>query len=174
MISFAQLVEAIQGAVNQAADAVHKENIHSLLEYFEPIEKSVSKSDGDDRSASISAFETMTPRMVHLKFPKMHHDGIKEHTVSVPLLTLSPVPCLQIGDVQVEIDLEILEDNGVIMVGFPKAANSGPSQNPVTNEPPKGGSNAKIKINVIAHKETHGSSALIEGYNKILRAQLPN
>ncbi len=174
MIRFSSLVEAIQGAVNQAADAVSRENIKSLLEYFQPVEQSVSKSDGDDLSVSISDFERMTPRMVHLQFPKMTASGPIEHCVSVPLLTLSPIPSLQIGDVQVEIDLEILEDNGVIMVGFPKAEKGGTSLDPVNNEPKKGGSNAKITINIKSHEGTQGSSALIEGYNKVLRAQLPN
>ena len=46
MIRFSSLVEAIQGAVNQAADAVSRENIKSLLEYFQPVEQSDSESDG--------------------------------------------------------------------------------------------------------------------------------
>lgn len=174
MIRFSSLVEAIQGAVNQAADAVSRENIKSLLEYFHPIEQSVNQSDGDDHFLSVSDFEKMTPRMVHLQFPKMTANGPIEHLVSVPLLTLSPIPSLQIGDVQVEIDLEILEDNGVLMVGFPKTEKGSTSPEPVINESRKGGSNAKITINIKSHEGTQGSSALIEGYNKVLRAQLPN
>ena len=112
--------------------------------------------------------------MVHLQFPKMTASGPIEHCVSVPLLTLSPIPSLQIGDVQVELDLEMLEDNGVLMVGFPKREKGDTSLGPVSNEPKKGGSNAKITINIKSHEGTQGTSALIEGYNKVLRAQLPN
>lgn len=174
MISFSSLVQAIQGSVDQAAESVSRENINGLLEYFHPLAPDEnSKNAKDESSISIADLEKMSPRMVQLQYPKITADGPVEHFVSVPLITLSPVPILQVSDVSVEIDLEIVESDGEIMVGFPRSNSSGGSDSTSTNS---GGSNAnsKITINIKANEKPQGVQALIEGYNKALRAQLPN
>ena len=177
MISFSSLVSAVQGAIDQAVDMVARENIHSLLDYFE---EEATDEDGEAVTKNISEVTRLSdlgklePKMVKLKYPKLTPNGPVEHHVSVPLLTLSPIPCLQLRDVEVEMDLELVEDSGEIMVGFPQANSSGESG---VTQASKGGAtkpNAKIKINVNANDRAAGVTALIEGYNKVLRAQLPN
>lgn len=172
MISFSSLVQAIQGSVDKAAESVSRENINGLLEYFHPLSSEDSNSDSGS-SITVADLEKMSPRMVQLQYPKMTSDGPVEHFVSVPLITLSPVPILQVSDVSVEIDLEIVESDGEIMVGFPQSKGAASSDATTTSS---GGSNAnsKITINIKANEKPMGVQALIEGYNKALRAQLPN
>lgn len=176
MITFTSLMHTVQSAVDQAAESVTRENINSLLEYFHPLE---GESSTDDKSSndqiSVADLEKMSPRMVQLQYPKMTHDGPVEHMVSVPLITLSPIPILQVSDVQVELELEMVENDGDLMVGFPQKSGDthGEAGATVTNG---GGSNAnsKITLNIKANEKPSGVQALIEGYSKALRAQLPN
>lgn len=176
MIKFTSLVTAIQGAIDQAVDMVSRENINALMDYFQPDPDSESSKDtpeGDSRDQALSAIQEMEPKVVRMKYPKLTPNGPVEHYVSVPLITLSPVPSLALSDVDVEMDLEVVEDNGEIMVGFPQAQ----SGKTGLLKPSKGGAaqpNAKIKINIKANDRAAGVTALVEGYNKMLRAQLPN
>lgn len=179
MLDFTNLVSAIQGAVNQAVDSVSRENINNLLQFFHPMENADADKTSDDGSSDTTAkvltqVERMTPKSVKLEYPKMTHNGPVNHAVDVPLITLSPVPSLQISDVHVEMDLEVVEDNGVVMVGFPQSQLvTAQGSNNVT----QGGKttpNAKITINIKADQRPLGVTALVEGYNKALRAQLPN
>jgi len=175
MITFNNLVQAIQGAVDQAAESVSRENINGLLEYFHPLQSERTASGKhDDTEFSVADLEEMAPRMVQLQYPKLTKDGPVEHLVSVPLITLSPVPILQVSDVQVEMDLEIAESDGEIIVGFPQV--NQPDTNDHSSTPATGGShaNSKITLNIKANEKPMGVKALIEGYNKTLRAQLPN
>ncbi len=174
MILFSSLVSAIQGAVEQAVHAVSRENINNLVEFFHPLEESSASSTDESESVQeqqelgVSQIEKMTPRTVQLEYPRMTSEGPVNHFVAVPLITLAPVPSLQIEDVQVEMDLEIIEDNGEVMVGFPQKNDAtAPSKGQI--QP-----NASIKINIKANQRPHGVTALVEGYNKALRAQLPN
>jgi hypothetical protein len=174
MITFNNLVQTIQGAVDQAAESVSRENINGLLEYFHPLtpDEKTESNNGNDNTISIADLEKMSPRMVQLQYPKITKDGPTEHFVSVPLITLSPVPVLQVSDVQVEMDLEIVESDGEIMVGFPQSKQTGESKSSEAST--TGGSNAKITLNIKANEKPMGVQSLIEGYNKTLRAQLPN
>ena len=171
MIRFESFVTVLQGAVSQAVESVSRENINGLLQYFHPLDEA-DATDSKDENA-LAKIEKMTPRTVALEFPKMTHDGVEEHIVSVPLITLSPVQSLQVTDVQMEIDLEIVEENGDILAGFPQ--NSRPADNAsANNEAGKSSPNSKITINIKANERPMGVTAIIEGYNKSLRAQLPN
>jgi len=87
----------------------------------------------------------------------------------VPLISLAPVVNLQLSTIDIEMDLEVMEKEGEVMVGFPQHKSSflfGEK-----TDSPK--SNAKIKITINSGGRTPGVKALIEGYDKALRAQIP-
>lgn len=167
LIKLTQLVTAIQGAVEQAKEAVSRENIDTLMGYFHQ-----SKTLGSsERSRDLKDIEHLTPITVKMKYPKQTPEGPVEHFVSVPLITLTPVESLQIDDVKVEIDLEVMEDNGEVMVGFPQPKKGGLLRSANDRS---ASTNAKITITIKADDKSSGVQALVEGYNKSLRAQIPN
>lgn len=167
LIKLTQLVTAIQGAVDQAMETVSRENINTLMGYFHQ-----SKNiDASERSRELSDIEHLTPKSVRMKYPKSTPDGPVEHFVSVPLITLTPVPSLQLDDVKVEMDLEVMEDNGEVMVGFPQPKKSGLLR---SSKDSNSAPNAKITITIKADDKSSGVQAIVEGYNKTLRAQIPN
>jgi len=169
LIKLTQLVTAIQGAVDQAMETVSRENINTLMGYFHQSKS----SNSSEKSHELTDIEHLTPKSVRMKYPKMTKEGPIEHFVSVPLITLTPVPSLQLEDVKVEMDLEVIEDNGEVMVGFPQAKKAGllrSSKDSSTNT----SANAKITITIKADDKSSGVQAVVEGYNKTLRAQIPN
>lgn len=167
MIKLTQLVTVIQGAVDQAMETVSRENINTLMGYFHQ-SKNINASE---RSHDLMDIEHLTPKSVRLKYPKATPDGPVEHFVTVPLITLSPIPSLQLDDVKVEMDLEVMENNGEVMVGFPQPKKSGLLRSSKDNSSVP---NAKITITIKADEKSSGVQAIVEGYNKTLRAQIPN
>lgn len=167
LIKLTQLVTAIQGAVDQAMETVSRENINTLLGYFHQ----TKNIDASEKSLDLTDIEHLTPRSVRMKYPKLTPQGPVEHFVSVPLITLVPVPALQLDDVKVEMDLEVMEDNGEVMVGFPQPKKGGllRSSKDSSSIP-----NAKITITIKADEKSSGVQTIVEGYNKTLRAQIPH
>ena len=162
MIKFASLLSAIQNAAEEAAHMVSEKNLEFFKTYFH------SSKDGHEKGDDPSGTEELTPRMVDLKYPIITADGPKEHTVSVPLLSVVPVSRIEVADVQIEMDLEILSDDDELIVGFPQKEKTIFGDKVVAPKP-----NAKVIINVKASERPAGVSSIIEGYDKALRAQIP-
>ena len=167
LIKLTALVTAIQGAVDQAMEAVSRENINTLMGYFHP----TKNLDASEKSPELGDIEHLSPKMVRMKYPKLTKEGPVEHFVSVPLITLTPVPSLQLDDVKVEMDLEVMEDNGDVMVGFPTPKRGSLLRLSKENQTEP---NAKITITIKASDKSSGVQAIVEGYNKTLRAQIPH
>lgn len=160
MLNFSDLLATLQNAAEQAAHAVALENIKLFKSYFNP-----SPKDNDENNP-----EEMTPIMVTLKYPTMTKDGPVEHAVHVPLISLSPISSLQLSDVNIEMDLEIVEKDGLVLVGFPQVKQNIFGQDKIIT--PK--ANAKIKMTIKSGGRTEGLKSIIEGYDKALRAQIPH
>jgi hypothetical protein len=69
-----------------------------------------------------------------------------------------------------EIDLEFLEKGDEIVVGFPKHKKNMFGNDKNQESKP----NAKLSIKINAVDRPAGISAIIEGYDKALRAQIPS
>lgn len=167
LIKLTQLVTVIQSAVDQAMETVSRNNINTLMGYFHQSKSSNGVQDIDD----LEDVEYLIPKTVDMKYPIMTQNGPSTHFVSVPLITLTPAPTLQLDDVKIEMDLEVMEDNGEVMVGFPQSKKGGflRSSSDSSSTP-----NAKITITIKADNKSSGVQAIVEGYNKALRAQIPN
>lgn len=174
MIKFSNLVTAIQNSAEQAAFAVSQENLKTLLTYFNTVSENAPSQDenssGEGKVLTPGDFEHLIPKSIKLKFPKETPDGPQEHDVYVPLISLSPVTNMHVEEMEIEMDMEILEQDGDIMVGFPYQKKSflGQSKATVSN------TNAKVKIKISPGGKTTGVNTIIEGYDKVLRAQIPS
>lgn len=168
MLKLTDFVAAIQGAVDSASQLVAKKNFANLSAYFhresgsatnpkEPTAKGVSSINDDT---------VLRPKMVAMIYPRDTPNGVVEHKVMVPLLSLAPISNLQPEEINIEIDLEFLEKDNEVVIGFPHSKRTifGSESKP----------NAKLTMRINASSRPPGISAIIEGYDKSLRAQIPN
>tara|TARA_R110000737_G_scaffold206935_1_gene225102 strand:- start:9 stop:542 length:534 start_codon:yes stop_codon:yes gene_type:complete len=162
MIKFNQLITAIQEAANQAMHAVSLKNMDLLSSYFDQAPESA-----DEVKDSVNH---LTPKLVRISFPQQTSDGPKTHDVYVPLISISPISNIQMCEMEVEMDLELFEDDDDnLKINFPSEHKSLFGRETITHPTP----NAKVKIKISGGDRPSGVSAIIEGYNRALKGQIP-
>ena len=119
----------------------------------------------------------LKPKMVTIQYPKQTSDGIKMVDLKVPLITLVPISASKIEELNMRMGLEVMMVDGKPVVQFSNASQSQQSS------PPKGdGEKGKDKhspmgyldIKITPDESPQGLKKLIEGYEKVLRAQIPH
>ena len=182
MFDLKSLVQVIQKAVDTALHSVSQGNLDLLRTYFKPADGAASvTSDGVQGSTNSSASgsapgfgafegEVLEPRTYRMRFLKDTAKGPVPHEVTVPVLSLVPYSSLQPTEITLEIDLECVEKDGEMMVAFPQVKKRWIGGETMTDTTP----NAKLTLKINAGSRPAGISAIIEGYDKILRAQIPN
>lgn len=170
MLKLTDFIAAIQGAIDSAAQMVAQQNFSHLSTYFQQQSPS---SDGKGPAVSADAMPDDTvlrPRMVTMVYPKDTSKGVVEHHVQVPLLSLAPIANLQPEEINIEIDLEFLEQGDQLMIGFPQVKRNMLGRENIVQAKP----NAKLTMRISTSSRPAGITAIIEGYDKSLRAQIPN
>ena len=155
MIKFEQLVEAIHDATT-IANSTMIENHHGLLDdYFDDKEgKKIAKS-------------------VTISYPVVgKNNEIKSVDVEVPLITLVPISSAQIEELKFSTDLEIALENDDLVVSFAKSQSEKNDDNKWFKK--NKGTTAHLDITVKPAEASEGLSKIIEGYEKVLRAQIPS
>jgi len=171
MLKLTDFIAAIQSAIDSAAQMVAQQNFHHLSTYFQQ-----QSASGEDKTGSATSAEALPddavlrPRMVTMVYPKDTSKGVVEHHVQVPLLSLAPIANLQPEEINIEIDLEFLEQGDQLMVGFPQVKRNMLGRENVVQVKP----NAKLTMRISTSSRPAGITAIIEGYDKSLRAQIPN
>jgi hypothetical protein len=118
------------------------------------------------RTANAKNPQSYTPKTVTVQYARQSEEGLVMHDVSVPLITLVPVSATQIAQAKFKTKLEIQEDNGRLMIGFPsKVPTADQADTPYFTE---------LEIVLEPQKETAGLRKIVEGYEKMLRAQIPH
>jgi len=188
MFDFSELIAAIRLGCDAGARAVSEKN-HELIErYFDKISDDLHAENADaggedgDGSAGVgdsagSGVPSYRPKLVALAFPRETAQGPKEHHVYVPLISLIPLSELTISELEVHLNLDVVEKDNVLKVGFAQVrpASEKPRKKSKDDAPDSGGThfNAKIKISFAETGSPQGLTSIIEGYNKALRAQVP-
>lgn len=173
MIKFSDLVSAIQNSVELAAFSVSQQNFQTLMTYFHVEKQSRPEAEHateQDAALTPDDFVNLVPKSVKLQFPTENAEGAATHDVHVPLIALSPVNNIQLSEMEIDIDMEFMEKDGDLLVGFPSHKKSmfgsgGAAQ---------GAHNARVKIKIAPGGKPTGVTTIIEGYEKVLRAQVPN
>lgn len=154
MITFDSFIRSIHAAILFANDALVDKNLEVLERFFEVTD------DG------------LRPKMTTIQYPQKTASGVVMSDVRVPLITLVPLSMTQISEVKLRTELEIqVEDEG-LLVSFP-APQSG---TPDDQEDESHGSSrpiATLEITLTPHHGTEGLRKIVEGYEKVLRAQIP-
>lgn len=167
MIKFRALMEAIHGSIQEAAQAQEKFELDATMEdYFEVVDAQGKVLKNPDEKTLRRSDVRYRAKMVSMDFPVQSAQGLTKKTVEVPLITLSPVCSSQISEVKFSTELEITSDKkGTLHVDFPKQSSRG------LLKPRR--SNTKIEICLTGRENPDGLSHIIDGYEKILRSQIP-
>lgn len=167
MMKFKSLVEVIHQSVEAALQAVASTNIDFFTQYFTP---PTSSSESDNSRSEPRTSGGMEPRVLKLQMLKATAKGVVPHEVAVPLISLVPYSSLQASEISFEIDLECVEKDGEMLVAFPQVRRTllGNDQIIAIRK------NARLSIKLAATDRVAGVSAIIESYDKLLRAQLPS
>lgn len=175
--------EDLQKSLNEALEATTEvlEQDRPDAELYEKAEDSLTKakkalqgkSDPDDMVAQ--SFGSLQPKTVSIQYPDQTKDGLIHREVKVPLITLVPLSMSQVTEVKLHAELEVTVDSSTdeLMVSFPVNVPAG--EDGVKDDADKSKSNlATIDITIQPHRGTPGLRKLVEGYEKVLRAQIPH
>jgi hypothetical protein len=167
----------------QAAAAAAREAANAAIEAVAAVRALTSGDQpgnhGGDDTQDGQERRVLKPRMVLMQFPNDTPDGPVIHTVHVPLISLVPLPQHQISELKFTtlLDLSIVQDK--VVVGFPSAGlvgdvggNAETGFGDGKNASPKGTS--RVEVTITATATPKGFVQVIEGYNRALRAQIPN
>jgi hypothetical protein len=153
MINFNKLVETINEATNIANSSLLESQNDLMETYFE-------KKEGSDNFQA---------KMVSINYPvKMDDNSIKNVAVDVPLLTLVPISTSRIEELKFTTHLEVILEDNNLMVSF-----SNEEENTSLFSKKRKSALAKIEIVLKPNENPEGLKNIIEGYEKILRAQIP-
>ena len=155
MVNFSKLVETINEATNIANSSLLQSQNDLMDTYFE-------------RTAASENFQA---KMVTINYPvKSEDDSIKNVTVNVPLITLVPISTSRIEELKFTTNLEVaLNDTNDLLVSFSNEEENSSS----LFAKKKGTTYAKIEIILKPNENPEGLKNIIEGYEKILRTQIP-
>lgn len=213
MFSFKSFIEAIQGAILSANDALMAKNLSLLNEYFEKddddgeIQKridqaienasevidpntKVSKQSLENAINSIKALKTslsqqdaveqalasgdLRPKTVILNYPVSSQEGeMVNKEVHVPLITLIPIAFSKVDEVRLKADLELNLIDDELHVGLGKFSNRKKGAD-TEGENSQHGSVGNVEVVLKPQEMSDGMQHIVDAYEKILKAQLPN
>jgi hypothetical protein len=177
MIKFAALVEAIHKSIHDAAKSVEADGIRHIHRFFDPVAEDEQTDTGllkAEQSAAEREFadfdldSTYRPKTVAMEFPSRTAEGIETVVVDVPLIALSPISTPRVTQAKFTADLQINADkDGNIEIDFPKSSHS------FIGKKRQSRGNTQIEITIEASESPDGLQKIIEGYERVLRAQIP-
>ncbi|KFC19666.1 DUF2589 domain-containing protein [Chryseobacterium sp. FH1] len=152
MINFKNLIEALNNAVSIANDSLISSHSEFIDTYFE-------EAEGGGLNA----------KNLTINYPvKMPDNTFKNVPVDTPIITLIPVYTSKIDEVKLTADLDVTLDKEDLLVSFSNKADCGSLFGKKERS-----SNVKLEIILRPGENTEGLKNIIEGYEKILRAQIP-
>lgn len=168
MIKMDELVSAIQSAVVGANSQLQGQSKDFLDRFFIPVEGSDANDSLEDASSSQSV---LRPRYVTMEYPSETSNGIKTLFVDVPLISMVPVVHSRIKEVTFRSSLEVSNsEDGSLNISFPTSQTKKSSLFSKDNPT---GHVAEVEIKITGDETPDGLQRLIEGYNRVLRAQIP-
>lgn len=163
MISFKSFVNAIHDAILKANEALMDKNTDLLDKYFE--EKIVENTDGQGVKRKE---EILEPVSVIIDYPTTDDEGNTKSTqIHVPLISLVPIATSQIEKVKLTagFDMKIVNDDLQIDFSAKKKSREY-SKKRKTSE-------GTLEITISPQNTSEGLNLLIEGYDTLIKRQLP-
>lgn len=169
MIKMDELVNAIQAAVVGANSQLQDQSKDFLDRFFIPVEREGGNDPENDKATPSS--DVLRPRYVTMEYPSETSKGIKTLFVDVPLISMVPVVSSRIKEVTFRSALEVSNgDDDTLSISFPTSSTK--KSGLFSKEHPTGHI-AEVEIKITGDETPDGLQRLIEGYNRVLRAQIP-
>ena len=122
-----------------------------------------------------AAENVLRPRMVTVQYPHQTKEGkTTTSDVHVPLITMVPLSMSQISEVKFRTDLEVQLDNNELSVSFPTTLSTANNRDDGRQSAETARPVAQIEITMTPHHTSEGLRKIIEGYEKVLRSQIPH
>lgn len=152
MIKLRAFVDAIHDAIVGANDTLTDSSVGIIAKFF----KKASPDGGDD---------VLVPESIVVKYPHVTDKGVEEVDVKVPLLTLAPITCPTIDEVEftTKFEMDIVENE--LNLNFSR-------DNKDTKETTSNRT-GNIKIRITPQEIPEGLKSIIEGYERVLKSQIP-
>ncbi len=146
-----------------------RQKLQAMLESLRGVRSFISEKDNIEASLP----DKLQPKMTTIQFPHKTASGIVMSDVRVPLLTLVPLSMSQISEVKFRTELEIQIEDDELLVSFssPRSKTASKTENESSDSFRPSGT---LEITLIPHHGTEGLKKIVEGYEKVLRAQIPH
>lgn len=160
-------LDSIDDVVSQGKPS--REALQKAMKAFQGAKEALQ--DENKPKGTAKTPNTLKAKTVALQFPDQTSNGTVMRNIHVPLISLIPVSMAQVSEVKFRTNLEMQVENEDLLVGFPtpKAAST-PSSEGDSGQP----NGAFIEITITPQESSEGLKKLIEGYEKVLRSQMPN
>jgi len=158
MISLKSFIAAIQEAIIQAGDSLMDKNIGLLDRYF--TEKTEKTKDGTEQ-------KSRAPRTVTLEYPALDEKlETVIRKVEVPLITLVPLTTARIEKATLTADFEMELADGQVQLDFSSKPSGGLFRKSKSTI-------GRLEITITPQDTPEGLSAVIEAYERAVKAQIP-
>lgn len=152
MIKLKTFIDAIHDAVVASNDVLTDSSVGIIAKFF----KKVENQEDENR---------LVPETVIMKYPHITEQGIDYIDVNVPLLTLAPLTCPTIDQVEFSTKFEMEIVNDELHLNFSK-------DNKDTKDSSSNRSGV-LKILISPQEVPEGLKNVIEGYERVLKSQIP-
>lgn len=173
-----------QGTLGKALTAIDEvlgqktrakeQRLTKLLEVLKGVRETLSEGtviDADSNQEKIA--DGLRPKMTTILYPQQTANGVVMSNVKVPLITLVPLSMTQISQVKVNTSLQIHLKGEDLLVSFPAIPprqlddkDDDKLQSPLPFF-------TTLEVTLTPHHGTEGLKKLVEGYEKVLRSQIP-
>ncbi|TSE07265.1 MULTISPECIES: DUF2589 domain-containing protein [Aquimarina] len=166
--------ELITGSLDDALHAAKKilrkkrptkEELEEAMQTFADAKEALQDDKGISKTKTSNALK---PKTVVVQYPEQTSSGVVMKNVHVPLIALIPISSSQISEVRFKTNLEILVENDDLKVSFPTKDTEANTENNTQLQ------TSSLEIIMQPQKSPEGLKSLIQGYEKVLRAQIPN
>jgi len=177
MISFKAFIEGINNAVLAANDSLMDKNAGLFDTYFEKAPASSGVSTAGNINKSVDTGSTLQAKSITIQYPHQNPDGTTTMVnVDVPLITLIPVSFSQIEEMKLKAHFDLQVINNELQISFssesPKRRKWFTFGKPEVDEEEI--SSGLLEITLKPTEGPEGLKRIIEGYEKVLRAQIPH
>lgn len=144
---------------------VTRDDYLKVSEALKDASDALSGGNPDSFNAAIPG--KLKPRMVTVEYPNQTENGIQYLDVEVPLITLSPITMSHIekATLKANFEMEIIDDE--LIINFTNREHSAFGKR---NKSTRG----QLEITISPTESPEGLLQLIEGYEKVLKSQIPS
>lgn len=164
-------LDATNAVVNPETK-VSKQTLEQALRSIKDLKTTLNQHDVVEQAL---ASGDLRPKTVILNYPSTAQDGaIVNKEVHVPLVTLIPITFSKVDEVRLKADLELNLVDDELQVGLGKFSNRKKGRDTEGDDSQQGGSVGNVEIVLKPQEMSDGMQHVVDAYEKILKAQLPN